>query len=111
MSDDYQIPIPPSFEAMHRDARGRLGLPLSEFRQRYELCEDLAQQAVDSAQAAHHDIGLDQDAVLQRCQAGLTQAELGLEPRELDWIILRLAELLGWPFPAWLPAPEPPPRR
>ena len=106
MSDDYQIPIPASFEALHRDARGRLTLPLAEFRQRYELCEDLAQQTVERAQAAHHDIGLDQDAVLRRCHAGLAQADLGLEEAELAWIILRLAELLDWHFPPWLPAPD-----
>jgi hypothetical protein len=106
MSDDYQILIPPSFEALHRDARGRLSLPLAEFRQRYELCEDLAQQTVERAQAAHHDIGIDQDAVLRRCHAGLEQADLGLAEAELAWIILRLAELLDWHFPAWLPAPD-----
>jgi hypothetical protein len=105
MSDDYQIPIPTSFEALHRDARGRLNLPLAEFRQRYELCEDLAQQTVERAQAAHHDIGLDPDAVLSRCHAGLGQADLGLQASELGWITLRLAELLGWPFPDWLPPP------
>ena len=106
MSDDYQIPIPASFEALHRDARGRLTLPLAEFRQRYELCEDLAQQTVERAQAAHHDIGLDQDAVLRRCHAGLAQADLGLEEAELAWNSLRRAEVLDWHFPPGLPAPD-----
>lgn len=107
MSDDYQILIPPSFEALHRDPRGRLALPLAEFRQRYELCEDLAQQAVDSAQAAHHDIGLDEGEVLRRCHDGLAQVDLGLNEWELGWVTLRLAELLGWPFPDWVPRPPP----
>ena len=37
MSDDYQIHIPPSFEAVHADARGRLTLRRDEFHLRYEL--------------------------------------------------------------------------
>lgn len=105
MSDDYQIPIPPSFHALYVDARGRLTEPLAWFRERYELCEDLAQQMVDSAQAAHHDIGLDEDEVLRRCHAGLGLAGLDLTEAETGWITLRLAELLGWPFPGWLPQP------
>ncbi|NRF69484.1 hypothetical protein HLB44_21000 [Aquincola sp. S2] len=105
MSDDYQIPIPPSFHALHSDPRGRLTLPLAEFRTRYELCEDMAQQLVERAQAAHHDIGLAEDEVLARCHAGVGEPEVGLSADEAAWVTLRLAELLGWPFPDWLPPP------
>jgi hypothetical protein len=103
MSDDYQIPIPPSFDALYRDARGRLTEPLAIYRARYELCEDMAQQLVERAQAAHHDIGLPEDDVLRRCHAGIAAPETGLSAAEADWVTLRLAELLGWPFPGWLP--------
>ena len=100
MSDDYQIPIPPSFEALHRDARGRLTLPLAEFRARYELCEDLAQQLVDSSQALHHDQGVSEDLVLARIQAGLADEAAGLGPSQAGWVVTRLAELLGWDWQA-----------
>ena len=54
-TDEYQIPIPPSFHAVHADARGRLLLPVSEFRQRYELCEDMAQMLVNGVFIAPED--------------------------------------------------------
>lgn len=112
MSDDYQIPIPASYHALHADARGRLQLPLAEFRARYELCEDLAQQMVERAQAAHHDLGLAEDDVLARCQAGVAEPAVGLNERETAWVTLRLAELLGWPLPeALLAQLNPPPPR
>ena len=44
MSSDQLTPIPPSFLALYSGARQRLLAPLSVVRQRYELCEDLAQQ-------------------------------------------------------------------
>ena len=43
MSDENQIEIPPSFTALFADRSGtRLRTPISEVRQRYEACEDLA---------------------------------------------------------------------
>ena len=47
MSDEYQIHIPPSFEAVYRDARHRLTVSRDTFRARYELCEDMAQMLVE----------------------------------------------------------------
>ena len=96
MSDEYQIPIPPSFQAVHADARGRLQLPLAEFRQRYELCEDMAQMLVDRCQAFQHDLGLPEDIILARTQAGLALPEAGFQPAEAQWVATRLSELLGW---------------
>ena len=96
MSDEYQIHIPPSFEAVYADARGRCSVPRSEFRERYELCEDMAQMLVDHSQAVHHDQGVSQDLVLERTQAGLSQPESGFNPAEAGWVVTRLAELLGW---------------
>lgn len=105
MSDEYQIPIPPSFQALFVDARGRLTLPLAEYRARYELCEDMAQMLVDHSQAVHHDQGVDQTGVLKRTLAGLRSAESGFSEAEAGWVLTRLAELLGWPALEISPAP------
>jgi len=108
MSDDYQILIPPSFEAVHRDRRGRLALPMREFRARYELCEDMAQMLVDRSTAVHHDQGVDTDEILARTEAGLASEEAGFTAAEAAWVVTRLAELLGWPHAALEPPPAPP---
>lgn len=111
MSDDNQILIPPSFEAVHRDARGRLMLPRADFRARYELCEDMAQMLVEPCQARHHDLGLSEDMVLERTEAGLAAEGSGFSSGEATWITTRLAELLGWPHAALQPPPDQPPPR
>jgi hypothetical protein len=90
MSDDDQTLIPPSFEAVYRDARGRLTV------QRYELCEDMAQLLVDPSQAVHHDQGVSEDLILERTLAGLVTTESGFSEAEAVWVVTRLAELLGW---------------
>jgi hypothetical protein len=105
MSDDDQIPIPPSFHAVHADARGRLQLPLAEFRARYELCEDLAQALVERAQAIRFDLGVTEADVLERIEQGLQPPAAGLDEAEAAWVITRLAELLDWPW-AGRPQPE-----
>lgn len=94
MSDEYQIPIPPSFTAVHADARGRLRLPLGEFRQRYELCEDLAQALSERARALEHDLGITRDDVLSRMAGGLHPPDSGLDEGEAGWVLRRLQELL-----------------
>ncbi len=99
MSDEYQIHIPPSFVAVHADARGRLQLPRDEFRARYELCEDLAQALMERAQMLQFDLGVTEADVLQRMGQGLRGAESGLVGGEGVWVVRRLAELLGWPDP------------
>jgi hypothetical protein len=99
MSDENQILIPPSFEAVHRDARGRLTLPRDDFRARYELCEDMAQLLVDRCQAAHHDTGLDEGTILERMAAGLASEGSDFGMAEAGWVVTRLAELLNWPWP------------
>lgn len=96
MSDEYQIHIPPSFEAVYADARGRRTVGLDHFRTRYELCEDMAQLLVEHSQALHHDLGLSEDLILARHHAGLSAAESGFEAVEAQWVVTRLAELLGW---------------
>ena len=98
--DDYQIFIPPSFQALYLDARRRLTLPLAEYRLRYELCEDLAQILVEPSQALHHDQGVDEAMVLTRTERGLCMPDSGYGAAEARWVVTRLAELLGWPAPA-----------
>jgi hypothetical protein len=96
MSDAYQIHIPPSFEAVHVDARGRRNVTIAEFRARYELCEDMAQMLVEHSQALHHDQGVSEDLILVRTETGLATPESGFSAAEAVWVATRLAELLGW---------------
>ena len=98
MPDENQILIPPSFEAVHRDARGRLQLPRDDFRARYELCEDMAQMLVEPCQARLHDQGLSEDIILERTEAGLAAEGAGFSVGEAGWVATRLAELLDWPW-------------
>jgi hypothetical protein len=108
MSDENQILIPPSFEAVHRDARGRLTLPRDDFRARYELCEDMAQMLVEPCQARMHEMGLSEDLILERTEAGLAADGGGFGAAEATWITTRLAELLGWAHAGLPPAPPRP---
>ena len=109
MSDESQIHIPPSFEAVYRDARGRLTTSRVEFQARYELCEDMAQLLVEPSQAVHHDQGVSEDLVLARTQTGLATPDAGFSQAEAVWVVTRLAELLGWACAGLTPA-QPPPR-
>ena len=94
MSDEYQIPIPPSFQAVHADARGRLQLPRDDFRARYELCEDMAQMLVSPASEQMHKLGIAPDDVAHTCVQGLLNPDSGVLPDEAVWVGKRLAELL-----------------
>lgn len=96
MTDDYQIPIPPSFQSLYLDARRRLTLPLAEFRARYELCEDMAQLLVEQCKSIHFGQGVAEDEILERVLAGLADPASGFSAPESRWIVTRLAELLGW---------------
>jgi len=96
MSDDYQIEIPPSFIALHTDSRRRLTVPLRELRERYELCEDLAQQLVDHARTTHFAHGISEDEVLRRMHLGLLHPTPQVDEAQAGWIVRRLAELLDW---------------
>jgi predicted amidophosphoribosyltransferase len=107
MSDESQIHIPPSFEAVYRDARGRMTVSRVEFQARYELCEDMAQLLVEPSQAVHHDQGVDEDAVLARTRAGLASQDAGFSQTEAVWVVTRLAELLGWACAGLAPAQTP----
>ncbi len=100
MSDDQLTPLPESFLALAGSGRRLSRAELAEWRGRYELCEDLANHLVPSAQALLHDDGLAEEDVLWRCHQGLAQPASGLQPGEAGWVVQRLAELLHWPCPA-----------
>jgi hypothetical protein len=99
MTDEYQIEIPPSFYALYTDARRRLIEPLRTVRERYEICEDLANHLVDHARDVHHGIGVPEDEVLARCLKGLRVPQAGVSEAEAVWVVRRLAELLAWEWP------------
>ncbi|HJV63340.1 MAG TPA: hypothetical protein VJ743_20490 [Albitalea sp.] len=98
---DYQIEIPPSFQALHLDPRRRLTMPLRELRERYELCEDLAQQLVDHARSTLFALGIAEEDVLARCHRGLLEPQQLVGTDEAVWVTRRLAELLGWDWAGW----------
>ncbi|MBP7132781.1 MAG: hypothetical protein KBA70_08465 [Aquabacterium sp.] len=106
MFDSYQIEIPPSFIGLHADARGRLTMPAPYLRERYELCEDLAQHLTEHCRGIHVEIGVDEQEVLQRCERGLLSPDSVVTAAEARWVVTRLAELLNWPHPALTP-PDP----
>ncbi|MDO9292962.1 MAG: hypothetical protein Q7U09_15370 [Hydrogenophaga sp.] len=101
MPDDYQIEIPNSFIVLYTDARHRLSVPLRELRDRYEICEDLANHLTEHCRSIHVEIGVDEQEVLSRCQKGLTATpdDAVVSTDEALWVVTRLAELLGWPHP------------
>jgi hypothetical protein len=99
MSDDYQIEIPQSFIAVYTNTRRRLTVPLAELRQRYELCEDLAQQLIEPGRHIHCDLGLSEDEVINQLHGGLSSPDSGVSGDEAVWVIKRLAELLDWTRP------------
>jgi len=82
---------------------------LAELRQRYDLCEDTAQQLVEPGRHIHFDLGLTQDEVIDRLLAGLHEGDSGLTADEAVWVIKRMAELLDWTLPGderFQPSPD-----
>ena len=99
MNDDNQILVPPSFIAVHSDARGRLRERAEVLRQRYELCEDLASRLVEHAQTLYPVQAPSEAELLRRIHAGLCSEGAGAPILEATWVTTRLAELLQWPCP------------
>ncbi|XVJ68739.1 MAG: ATPase with chaperone activity [Rhizobacter sp.] len=111
MSDESQIEVPPSFITLYVPP-GRIK-PIASaehIRQRYELCEDLATMFVDTAQTKLWELGISESDVLERIHAGLLAGAGGLQANEAQWVMCRLAELLGWDdvaLPVFGSAPDP----
>lgn len=68
-------------------------------RQRYQLCEDLAQALTERAATARFKSGEAECEVLEKIRCALTTAESHVQPPEAAWIVRRLAELLDWKLP------------
>ncbi|TFY96322.1 ATPase with chaperone activity [Ramlibacter humi] len=100
MDDSNQIEVPPSFLALYSTPSGtRLIQPMAFVRERYELCEDLAQMLVDQASTAQFKSGAPEVEVLRAMREGLRAEGSAVEPPEANWVVLRLAELLQWEGP------------
>lgn len=101
MSEDNQIEVPPSFSALYTAPGGqRLLKPADHVRDRYELCEDMAQMLTGQAAAAHFKVGGPEGDVLQQMLQVLGTPEAPVSPQEAEWVVRRIAELLGWTFPS-----------
>ena len=98
MSEHSQIVVPPSFIALFVEP-GRIKPRASrdEIAARYEFCEDLAQLLTEQALNKRFQLGITEDDVLQRMLGGLRSDGAVVTPDEAQWVVTRLAELLGWP--------------
>jgi hypothetical protein len=97
MEDANQIQVPPSFLELYTAPGGyKLTEPMAHVRERYELCEDLAQMLTEQASARQFELGVTGQAVLEKMQQGLEVEGSPVQPAEAVWVIRRLAELLNW---------------
>jgi len=99
MSDDNQIIIPPSFIALFVEP-GRIKPSASRehIHERYDLCEDLANMLTEQATNKLWELGITESDVLERIERGLLDPQIGLTLQEAEWVIHRLAEILGWEY-------------
>ena len=66
---------------------------------RYGQCEDMACLLAEQAQTLVFKENLTEHEVLLRCHQGLLAEESNFTENESRWVIVRLAELLGWTPP------------
>lgn len=100
MDDPNQIEVPPSFVALFTGPGGhRLTQPMTAVRERYELCEDLAQMLCEQASTAAFKSGAGESEVLAGMQTALSAERGPLQAGEPAWVVTRIAELLGWKLP------------
>jgi hypothetical protein len=97
MSDESQVVVPASFIALYVEpGRIKPSAPREAIAERYEFCEDLATMLMDHAQTKLWDLGITERDVLERTHQGLAGEASSVSPAEAEWVIRRLAELLGW---------------
>ncbi len=100
MSEEDQIVVPPSFVALFLvPGRSRPGESRAFIAQRHEFCEDLASLLTEQAARLQWDLGVTDADVLERMHRGLLAGEPVVSAAEAQWVVCRLAELLGWPLP------------
>ena len=98
MPVDNQIEIPQSFMALYvTRGQSRPNAPEPIVVARYEQCEDMACLLSEHAQSMAFKENFTEREVLARCRQGLLAAAADFTASEAEWVILRLAELLGWP--------------
>lgn len=106
MSEDSQIIIPEAFVDLFRPPgadRNRRPLETREvIAARHEFCEDLAQMLSETARDKLFALGITEADVLDRIGRGLLEAGSPVSAAEADWVIGRLAEVLGWSLPEGL---------
>ena len=101
MSDDNQIIIPPSFIALFVEpGRIKPSATKEHILERYDFCEDLASMLTETASNKLWELGITESDVLSRMHQGLVVADIGVNEAEAQWVITRLAELLGWSLDA-----------
>ncbi len=118
MYDHNQLELPDTFMALFiAPGHSKPNATRAVITARYELCEDLANHLDEYARGQHHDLGISEVEVLQRCHAGLLSAGSGVNVAEAEWVVRRLAEMAGWGCPALdvsvaavAPHPDPPPK-
>ena len=94
---------PPSLSGSQPKLAGRLidgkfvvGQTAAERDERWDMCEDLAQQLVPKTlQDAEKNPENTRDATLRRIRRALVRKDW-LSTAELDWLMQRLRVLLGW---------------
>lgn len=97
MSVDNQIEPPQSFMAMYAaPGRSRPNAPQELVLARYEQCEDMACMLTEHAQTLAFKEKFSESEVLARCHRGLRDDAADFNEKEAEWVICRLAELLGW---------------
>ena len=99
MSDDNQIDIPASFIALFvAPGRQKPSEPRHVVADRYELCEDMATMLTETAKNMLFSLGISEHEVLVRIERGLTGDDSVVSVPEAQWVMQRLAELIGWDF-------------
>jgi len=107
MNDVNQVLIPHSFIALFLPkGRQRPVESRETIAARYDLCEDMAQMLIEHARTTLFALGVTEEIVLDRVHQGLRGEGSGLSESEARWVILRLAELLGWAPPQDKPVCE-----
>ena len=97
MSDGNQIIIPPSFISLFVEpGRIKPSATREHIYERYDLCEDLANLLTEQATNKLWELGITEADVLERIHQGLGDVDVGLSATEAQWVIDRLAEILGW---------------
>ncbi|MGB4913353.1 MAG: hypothetical protein WBO95_14765 [Candidatus Dechloromonas phosphoritropha] len=102
MPIDNQIEPPQSFMAMYiTPGRDRPNAPQEVVLARYEQCEELACVLTEYAQTLAFKENFSETEVLTRCHQGLLADPSNFSEKEAQWVICRLAELLGWEAPSF----------